>query len=166
VWSRLRKAGQGGEKGLRAGGFGLIELLIGLSLFSILIIGVLYGSFQVQRKTYDLESKKIDLRRNLQQIMEEISRELRMAQAVTSSSSSSISFTSVRDGNTRSFNWSGETLTYSNGSSTRFFTGITEFLLTYPASNKIHVQIKGKTQGTDPVSTQTIGTDVTLRNIS
>ena len=146
-------------------GFGLLEFLIALSLFSIIVVGVLYSSYQSQKQTYDSETRKIDLRRNLQQIMEELSKELRMALAITASSTNSISFTSVQDGNVRSFSWSGETLTYTNGSNTKTYTNITEFTLTYPAANKIHITLKGKTIHTSPVYTQTLASDVTLRNI-
>lgn len=148
-------------------GFGLIEFLIAISLFSILIIGVLYTSYESQMKTYEVETQKIDLRRNLQQIMEEISKELRMAQAITSSSSNSIVFTSVQDANTRSFALSGETLTYINGSNTKTYSEITEFTVTtYPAAaNKITIQIKGKTSHTNPVYYQALTSDVTLRNL-
>ena len=149
----------------QTGGFGLIEFLIGVTLFFILIIGVLYGSFQAQKKTYDVEIQKIALRRNLQLIMEELSQELRMAQALTVNTGNAITFTSVQDGNTRSFTWSGETLTYVNGSETKNFSGIIEFTLAYPASNKVSIQIRGKTAHTTPIYYQTLRSDVTLRNV-
>ena len=146
-------------------GFGLIEFLIAIALFSILITGALYSSFQAQKQTYDVETQKIDLRRNLQQIMEEISKELRMAQAITSPAASSVTFTSVQDANTRSFSLTGETLSYVNGSTTKTYLGITEFSLTYPATNKITITLKGKTTHTNPVYYQTLTSEVTLRNI-
>jgi len=40
-------------------GFGLTEFLLVISLFSILIIGVLYTNYHSQMKTYDVETQKI-----------------------------------------------------------------------------------------------------------
>jgi len=151
-------------------GSGLLELLIAMGLFSILIVGVLYASYESQTKTYEIESRKIDLRRNLQQIMDDIVRELRMAQAITSATASAIQFTSVQDGNTRSFSYSSseERLTYTNGSTSKTFDGISQFTVTtYPsAANKITIQIQGKTVHRNKTYYQAISSDVTLRNVT
>jgi Tfp pilus assembly protein PilV len=151
-------------------GSGLLELLIAMGLFSILIVGVLYASYESQTKTYEIESRKIDLRRNLQQIMDDIVRELRMARAITSVTTSAIQFTSVQDGNTRSFSYSSseERLTYTNGSTSKTFDGISQFTVTtYPsAANKITIQIQGKTVHRNKTYYQAISSDVTLRNVT
>ncbi|MEW6188017.1 MAG: hypothetical protein AB1585_20030, partial [Thermodesulfobacteriota bacterium] len=148
---------------------GLVEFLIAIAIFSVLIVGVLYGSYNSQTKTYELETRKIDLRRNLQQAMEDISKELRMAKAIASSSANAITFTSVQDGNLRSFTFSSseETLTYTNGASTRTFSGISQFTVTtYPSTaNRITIGIEGKTIHRGKAYYQAMTSDVTLRNV-
>lgn len=150
-------------------GFGLVEFLIAIGIFSVLIVGVLYASYESQTKTYEVETQKIDLRRNLQQLMEDISKELRMARMITSSSSNAIHFTSVQDSNARSFSFSlsEKKLTYTNGPTTKTYSSITQFTVTtYPsAANKITIQIQGETVHRNKIFYQGLSSDVTLRNI-
>jgi prepilin-type N-terminal cleavage/methylation domain-containing protein len=169
VQIRKEKEASDARKKSTEKGFGLVEFLIAIAIFSVLIVGVLYGSYDSQTKTYELETRKIDLRRNLQQAMEDISKELRMAGAITSSSANAISFTSVQDGNLRSFTFSSdeEKLRYTNGSKTKTYSGISQFtVITYPsAANRITISIEGKTIHRGKAYYQGMTSDVTIRNV-
>jgi prepilin-type N-terminal cleavage/methylation domain-containing protein len=62
----------------RPEGFTLVELLIAMSIFLLILLGV-YGMFDTNRQTYVSGTRKVDVQQNARVALDQIAREIRMA---------------------------------------------------------------------------------------
>lgn len=109
-------------------GFSLIELLVAMGLM-VLLLAAISGVLSVSVNSWLQGSSKTEVQQVARQAMDTMAREIQYASSITRNSATSISFTTVQSGTTRTINYyldtasSPQVIYRNDGSGARPLTG-------------------------------------------